>query len=287
MRRLIINADDFGLTAGVNRAIAELFKSRVLTSTTLMARASATARAVQIARDETALGVGCHVVLVDGDPVMPTAEIPTLVDPRTGRFVRTLGAFLRRLISRRIRAEEIQIEAAAQIALLQAKGLALTHFDTHKHIHLFPAVLRPVLHAARKAGIQAVRNPFEPAWSLRATPGASWIRRAEVGLAGRFEPVFRRIVGEEDFVTTNGAIGVLATGTLDGATLSSLLRNLPPGDWELVTHPGYHDADLAQAHTRLLTSRETEREALLALRELAQIKLISFADLHRGEESHL
>jgi hypothetical protein len=94
-------------------------------------------------------------------------------------------------------------------------------------------------------------------------------------------------VGEEDFVTTNGAIGVLATGTLDGATLSSLLRNLPPGDWELVTHPGYHDADLAQAHTRLLTSRETEREALLALRELAQIKLISFADLHRGEESHL
>jgi predicted glycoside hydrolase/deacetylase ChbG (UPF0249 family) len=287
VRRLIINADDFGLTAGVNRAIAELFKSRVLTSTTLMARASATARAVQIARDETALGVGCHVVLVDGDPVMPTAEIPTLVDPRTGRFVRTLGAFLRRLISRRIRAEEIQIEAAAQIALLQAKGLALTHFDTHKHIHLFPAVLRPVLHAARKAGIQAVRNPFEPAWSLRATPGASWIRRAEVGLAGRFEPVFRRIVGEEDFVTTNGAIGVLATGTLDGATLSSLLRNLPPGDWELVTHPGYHDADLAQAHTRLLTSRETEREALLALRELAQIKLISFADLHRGEESHL
>ena len=79
------------------------------------------------------------------------------------------------------------------------------------------------------------------------------------------EPAFRRIVAEEGFTTTDGALGVLATGTLDSATLASLLGNLPAGTWELVTHPGYNDADLARAHTRLLASRDTEREALISI----------------------
>ena len=95
--------------------------------------------------------------------LLPPLWIPSLADRKTGRFVATLGAFLRRLVSGRIRAAEIEAETAAQIALLQTKGLALTHIDTHKHAHMFPAVLRPVLRAARKAGIRAVRNPFEPA----------------------------------------------------------------------------------------------------------------------------
>ena len=79
--------------------------------------------------------------------------------------------------------------------------------------------------------------------------------------------------------TTDGAIGVLATGTLDTARLTSLLRHLPAGTWELVTHPGYNDIDLSQAHTRLLESREIELQALRALKQLQDIDLISFADL--------
>jgi hypothetical protein len=114
---------------------------------------------------------------------------------------------------------------------------------------------------------------------LRATPGAPWIRQAEVSLLRRLEPTFRRIVGEEGFTTTDGAIGVLATGTLDAATVSSLLRRLPSGTWELVTHPGYNDADLAQARTRLLASREIEREALLAVARADGVELISYARL--------
>ena len=279
MRDLIVNADDFGLTAGVNRAIVELHRAGVLTSTTLMARAAATAEAVRMARATPTLGVGCHVVLVDGEPVLAAKEIPSLVDPRTGRFFPTLGAFLQRLLAGRISAAEMEAEAAAQIALLQTAGVALTHIDTHKHVHMFPAVLRPVLRAARAAGIRAVRNPFEPDWSLRATPGAPWLRRTEVMLLRQLEPAFRRIVAEEGFVTSDGAVGVLATGTLDATTVSSLLRKLPPGAWELVTHPGYNDADLAQAHTRLLASRETEWGALHALKGFPEIDLISFSGL--------
>src|ERR1019366_1082890 len=108
------------------------------------------------ARATPTLGVGCHVVLVDGEPALSAQELPTLVDPRTGRFQPTLGKFLSRLLTGHIPSHEIEAEAAAQIALLQSRGLRLTHIDTHKHTHMFPAVLRPVLRAARAAGIRAV-----------------------------------------------------------------------------------------------------------------------------------
>jgi len=281
--RLILNADDFGLTAGVNRAIVELHRAGLLTSTTLMARAAATEEAIELARDLPALGVGCHVVLVDGDPQLTAREIPTLVERRTGRFHSTLGSFVGRLLSGHISAREIEAEAAAQIAFLQNHGLRLTHFDTHKHLHMFPAVLRPVLRAARAAGICALRNPFEPVWSQRATLRAPLVRRAEVRLLRLMGPGFRRIVAEEGFTTTDGALGVLVTGTLDAATLTALLRKLPTGTWEVVTHPGYNDAALAQAHTRLLASRETERQALRALEQFSGIELVSFAALDTAQ----
>jgi hopanoid biosynthesis associated protein HpnK len=288
VRRLIINADDFGLTAGVNRAVVELHEERVLTSATLMARAAATDEAIELALRFPLLGVGCHVVLVDGEPVLPAAEIPSLTDRQTGWFHPKPGSFLRQLLFGRIRAAEIEAEAAAQIALLQGRGLTLTHIDTHKHLHMFPAVLRPLLRAARAAGIRAVRNPFEPAWSRRATPAASLFRRIEVNMLRQLEPAFQRIVAQEGFATTDGALGVLATGTLDEATLHSVLRKIPAGTWELVTHPGYSDDDLAKAHTRLRQSRETERQALLEVAKIEGLALINFAQLAaRGPESSI
>ena len=276
-----MNADDFGLTRGVNRAVLELHNKGVLTSATLMARATSTAEAMDMGRASAALGVGCHVVLVDGEPVLPPRELPTLVDERTGVFCRKLGGFVGRALTGRIRAAEIEAEAAAQIAMLQASGLRLTHVDTHKHTHMFPAVLRPLLRAAKAAGIRAVRNPFEPAWSRRATQHAPLLRRMEVGLLHRLEPTFRGIVAEEGFATTDGALGVLATGTLDARTVRSLLTHAPEGTWELVTHPGYNDEELARANTRLKQSRETEREALAEVSAVGGVELISFAELGR------
>jgi hypothetical protein len=139
-----------------------------------------------------------------------------------------------------------------------------------------------LLRAARKAGISAVRNPFEPAWSRRAT-SAPLLRRMEVTLLRQLEPAFRRIVDEEGFTTTDGALGVLATGTLDATSIRSLLESIPPGTWELVTHPGYNDAELDQVRTRLKESRETERQALMAMGKPDGLGLISFAQLAAGE----
>lgn len=279
MKRLIVNADDFGLTSGVNRAISELHRSGHLSSATLMSVALATSEAVAIAKNTPSLGVGCHVVLVDGVPVLPAAQLPTLTEPATGRFRKTLGRFVRDLMLGRIRPEEIEAEAFAQIDHLRSLGITPTHIDTHKHTHMFPAVLQPLLRAAQRAGVKAIRNPFEPDWSLRATPGAPLLRRTQVHILNRFRPAFLRSVAQSGLHTTNGSIGVLATGILNTETIRSLLANLPDGTWELVTHPGYNDADLATAGTRLLTSRIIELESLSAISLPPGVERIDFRAL--------
>lgn len=279
MKRLIVNADDFGLTHGVNHAIADLHRSGSLSSATLMALALATTEAAAIARATPTLGVGCHVVLVDGAPILSSRELPTLTEAATGRFRNTLGRFVRDLMMGRIHPEEIEAEAFAQINRLRSLGIAPTHIDTHKHTHIFPAVLRPLLSAAQRTGVKAIRNPFEPQWSLRATPGAPLLRRSQVHILNRFRPAFLRNVAQSGLQTTSGSIGVLATGTLNAETIHSLLAGLPEGTWELVTHPGHNDADLAAAGTRLLASRAVEREALSANPLPPDVEFVDFRAL--------
>ena len=280
MPRLIVNADDFGMAPGVNRAVLELHAAEVLTSATLMARAAATEEAAKMALAMPSLGVGCHIVLVDGTPTSDPEAIPSLIEPNTTALFPSIGEFLKRLYTARIRTAEIEAEAAAQIALLQSYGLRLTHIDTHKHMHMFPLVLRPVLRAARAAGIRAIRNPFEPLWSINATLDAPEARRIEVLLLRRLESRFRRVVAQEGFVTTDGSIGVLATGTLQLSVVHALISAMPEGTFEFVSHPGYRDETLARANTRLLESREIERNALVAIKDYSGINLISFAGLH-------
>lgn len=283
MVRLIVNADDFGLTSGVNRAIAELHQAGVLTSASLMARGGATEEAIEMARSMPALGVGCHVVLVDGQPVLSARnQIPNLADPAGDCFRPSLWDFLNGLYrekSRKRFREQIEAETRAQIEFLQSKGLRLTHIDTHKHTHMFPSILRSVLRAARACGIRAVRNPFEPSWALRTAIGAPWLRLAQVSALRWLEPICRRVIAEEGFSTTDGTVAIAGTGTLDTATLRCLLKQMPAGTWELVTHPGYNDADLARVRTRLRASRDVERQALAALKEFPTIDLVSFGDL--------
>ncbi len=279
MTRLIVNADDFGQTRGINRAVLELHKAGLLTSATLMARAAATDQAIEIARATPTLGVGCHIVLSDGEPVLPHAQIPSLLDPFTNLFIPRLTVFLGRLLTGRIRAEEIETEATAQIQYLQSRGIHVTHVDTHKHTHMFPCVLRPLLRGARACGIHSVRNPFEPIWAIRATTSTDSVRAAQVRILRCLHSTWHRILAEEGFTTTGGTLGVSSTGALDTATLHCLLDRVPAGTWELITHPGYNDTDLARVRTRLRASRDIEREALPVLREFPALHLIPFSEL--------
>jgi chitin disaccharide deacetylase len=285
MKRLIINADDFGLAPGVNRAIVELKEAGALSSATLMATAPYFSPAVYMAFAQPQLGVGCHVVLVDGGPCLRTDEVPSLLDPRNrSGFRTTVGSFLVDLLRGRIREQEIEAEAIAQIRRIQSSGLTVSHIDSHKHLHAFPWVLAPLLRAARQCGVLCVRNPFEPGWSLRATRAASAWRRTQVHAMGTQRRAFLRLVAQHGMITADGSIGLLATGILDNAVLRSLLQAMPSGTWELVCHPGYNDSALDQARTRLRKSRETERGALLevvpaALRGDSGLSLIDYHQL--------
>jgi len=292
VRRLIVNADDFGYTSGVNRAILEAHSRGVVTSSTLMANGAAFAEAAQLAQTAPKLSIGCHVVLTDGEPVLGAEQLPSLTT--AAHFRDGMVAFAARAMAGRMDADEIAAEAAAQIRKIQSAGIAVSHIDTHKHTHLFPKILRPLLRAAKACGVRAVRNPFGPRLPLRsshllARPGL-WARYVEVRILGGFAGNFREAVDREGFTTPDGTLGIVVTGALDATLFYAIARSIPEGTWEFVCHPGYNDADLQSGKTRLRASRETELRVLTlpAAREvLAQqgIELISYREPARAPGS--
>lgn len=287
MRRLIVNADDFGLTRGVNRAIIECHQRGIVTSTTLMANSAAFEDAVALARQNPGLGVGCHVVLLDGRPLGPE-RVPTLL-AKNGEFYRTIGEFAPRAMMGRFSAAEIEAEAVAQFEKIRGAGVEITHFDAHKHAHMFPLVLEPLLRAAKRCGISAVRNPFERPVLLSAgrilSSKSLAVRNAEVVALRAFRRRFIALVRKYGLATTDGSIGVVATGRLNEEILRESLERLPAGTWELVCHPGYNDAELGTMQTKLRGSRETELRALTSsdVRQLLNTRGIGLIRFDRAE----
>jgi len=270
----------------VNRAIGEAHTRGVVTSSTLMANGPAFDEAVQLASAMPKLSVGCHVVLIDGAPVLRGDRIPTLSN--SNRFRNNLKMFAARAIAGRMDNGEIIAETYAQIRKIQSAGITVSHIDTHKHTHLFPRILRPVLQAAKAAGVRGVRNPFGPRLPLRSSQllarPSLWTRVAEVRVLSRFAGNFREAVDREGFKTPDGTLGIEVTGTLDETLFQAIARRIPEGTWEFVCHPGYNDADLKAAKTRLRESRETELQVLTlpTARDLLAadgVELISYREL--------
>jgi hopanoid biosynthesis associated protein HpnK len=286
VRRIILNADDFGLTVGVNSAIVEAHLHGVLTSATLMANAAQTAAAIDATTQHPNLAVGCHIVLVDGTPIGDPACLPSLIRSGSGKFHSTIGGVATRALTGRMNRDQIESEATAQFRRLQAAGLSLSHFDTHKHAHMFPAVLEAVLRAARACGVPAVRNPFEPTATLPSFRAAPAMRKRilQTRMLRRLQPAFRRLVRNSGLKTTDGTVGIADTGTLDEVAFARIISCLPEGTWELVLHPGYNDVALQSAGTRLRESREIELRVLTSrltrdLLDRAGVQRITYRDL--------
>jgi len=290
VRRLIVNADDFGFTAGVNRAIVEAHTRGIVTSSTLMANGRAFEDAVRLAKTMPQLSVGSHVVLIDGAPVLDAKRLPSITSesPSGSRFRDGLKSFAVRALAGRLNPDEIEAEASAQIRKLQAAEIGVSHVDTHKHTHLFPAVLRPLLQAARTCGVRAIRNPFGPRTPLKSsellTRPNLWTRYAQVRVLRTLAAKFRNAVKREGILTPDGTLGIVVTGALDERLFHAIANAIPEGTWEFVCHPGYNDDDLKSAKTRLRESRETELR-VLTLPEAKQlllshqIELISYRGL--------
>jgi hopanoid biosynthesis associated protein HpnK len=289
MKKLIVNADDFGFTRGVNAAIIRAFKTGIVTSATIMANGDAFEDAVELARENPGLGVGCHLALVGGRPVADPATVPSLVDSR-GHLPRSVSELALRLFRGTVRRVDIDTELRAQIERVVTSGLAPSHLDSHKHSHMHPAVLGSLARVAGEYGIDRLRNPFEGL--LKSRPGPSALSNRRVYLKQYANSVaalpgsllFRRTVSNKGLKTPDRFYGVSLTGLLDGPALIGVLREVGDGATELMCHPGAYDADLEQAQTRLKRQRERELEALtdasvqLAVKE-HNISLISYREL--------
>ncbi len=244
MKRLIINADDFGFTSDVNAGIVHAHGHGILTSTTLMANGDAFEDAVRLAKETPSLDIGCHLVLVQGRSLISGQPLPE-----------TLRQLIAKLPGRKL---DVYAELRVQIEKILSAGLRLTHLDTHKHTHIVPSIFRIVARLAHEFAIPYVRLPLDESLPLARVPCA---------MASRF---YRGLASRYNVRMTCHFLGYRLTGSLNEETLAAALRHIPEGTTEFMCHPGFAGPELHAARTRLKESRERELEALTSprIREL-------------------
>ncbi len=268
-RILIVNADDYGLTAGVSRAIVRAHHQGIVTSTSVLAVAPAFAATARWLDDAPALGIGAHLAAVGEDPPLLSArEIPSLVD-RRGRLDRSWRRFAIRAALRRVDPADVAREWAAQIELLTTRlGRGrLTHLDTHQHLHLWPAIGSVLIDLARGWRIPAVRAP-------------SSLRRGILGLAvDRLGRHFAREAHTAGLRAPASCAGFGDSGRLDVSRLVDTIRRLGASrapTAEVIVHPGEHgDPDLARYRWGYRWGDETD--ALVSPRVRAAVDEAGFA----------
>ncbi len=240
LKRLIINADDFGFTRDVNAGIVHAHREGVLTSATLMANGAAFDDAVQLAQQTPTLDLGCHLVLVEGRSLITGRQFPETPQ-------QLVLAFARQQL-------DIYAELRAQIDKILSAGLRLTHLDSHKHAHIVPGIFRVVVRLAHELRIPYVRLPLDETVRYARIPCA---------FANRY---YRRLARDCDVKMTDHFLGFRLTGSLTEDSFTAALRCLPEGTTEFMCHPGFVGPELRQARTRLKESRLRELEALTSPR---------------------
>ncbi len=228
MTVLVVTADDFGAATEVNEAVEMAHRRGILTAASLMVAAPAAADAVERARRLPRLGVGLHLVLVDGRPLLPTARVPELVGP-DGRFVGDLHLAFRLATSGRTR-RQCRAEIDAQFAAFTATGLPFDHVNAHRHFHVHPVVAGMVLDAAARHGVRALRAPVETG----RPRGSGW-------LAAPFAAWLRRRARARGMLTPDRVVGLADSGRMTVDRLVAALQALGDGLSEVYLHPAYSD----------------------------------------------
>ena len=243
-RRLILCADDFGRDIAVNEAIEAAHRDGVLTVASLMVGAPAVADAMARAKRLPDLGVGLHLVLADGVPLLPAEDVPALVGADGNFDPNMVRAGVRFYFSPAAR-RQLAAEIRAQFEAFHATGLPLDHVNGHKHIHLHPTIARLIVEIGRDYGMRAVRLPFEPVAPLRrAAPGEK--RGAPV-----WSPVasaLRRRLDRAGLARNDQVFGIAWSGNMVEDRLLGLLPYLPDGVSEIYCHPASGAASLAPGY---------------------------------------
>jgi hopanoid biosynthesis associated protein HpnK len=275
--RLIVNADDFGMTEAVNRGIVESHDRGIVTSASLMATGAAFEHAVALAKTRPNLAVGVHLTLTEQRPLTGSAAV-SLVGP-DGRFAPHLVQFAGRYVRGNVVLAQVRAELDAQIRKVRDAGVVVSHLDGHQHVHVLPGIAAIVADLAAVHGIRAVRYPTERVrtYMLRNLSNARrLVEQVVLGVVCSLSPL-RALRRSDSFV------GFYYGGRLDEDNLATVLRRLPSrGTVELMCHPGGDDTRAAEGYWQY--SWAAERAALTSPRIRALLtargaQLVSYSDI--------
>jgi hopanoid biosynthesis associated protein HpnK len=237
MKTLIVTADDFGLSVPVNEAVEEAHRRGILTTTSLMVTAPAAADAVERARRLPSLGVGLHLVLIDGRPVLPPTQLPDLVGP-DGRFLSDPVRVGLRLFFLYSVQQQAEAEMRAQLEQFRATGLPLDHVDGHHHFHQHPVVVDLLIRFAPEYGIKTVRVPSEPPLVSWRAQREGLLRRCWGWLfSARRLRIMRRRLKAAGIYCNDHIFGLYDSGRMTPARVTRFIDHLPEGISELYCHP--------------------------------------------------
>lgn len=279
LRYIIINADDFGRHAEINRAVEEGLVHGCLRSATVMPGGAAFAGAIDIARRHEALGLGVHFTLVDGHPILPPEEIPSLVGSE-GDFLPDHTALLKRYLKGGVNLEEVRRELAAQLQKIEATGIPISHVDSHQHMHTLPGIIDIVLDLAARAGIRAVRTPRTPLFAGAFGGLGQLVGRLGLSTLARLAACKAHRRG---LLTPDNFAGIVAGEAVSEGELLHLIAHLPQGTTEVMMHPGMKN-DVLQEDSGWQHDFEAELAAILsprvgeALRK-AEVEPVNFRHL--------
>jgi chitin disaccharide deacetylase len=271
VRRLIVNADDFGRSASINQAVLRAHREGILTTASLMVNEPACEEAVALARETPTLGVGLHLTLLCGHAALAPAQIPGLVNAN-GEFPNNpAGAGFRYFFQRGLR-EPLRREIHAQFQKFRATRLPLDHVNGHLHLHLHPTVFRILMADAGPLGIKRLRLTFDPfCLNLRAASGHLAYRALHVAIFHPLSARARPALAQRGIRHTEAVFGLLQNARVDEAYVSRLLPQLPAGDSELYSHPSLDE--FKHEFAALISASVREQ-----VRKLG-IKLIRYQDL--------
>ena len=249
MKKLIINTDDFGLTEGVNRSVIESHLYGVVTSATLMCNMWAFDHAIHLAKKFPSLGVGIHLTLAAGKPLLNPNEVPTIVD-RQGDF-RHRSDLIKRLLIGKISLSEIEAELRAQIEKFINSGLQPTHVDGDQHCHILPGINKIVVRLAKELDVP-LRIPDERIIRKKMTSQTMTghiLRQISAKMLMKFLSKRMKSMCKKKSVKTNdyflSIFGLIPNVRPKIEHFKILINCAQDGINELMVHPGYYDKRLA------------------------------------------
>jgi len=278
MKKLIVTADDFGLTHSINEGILMAAREGIVTNINLIPTGEVSNEAISIIKYDKIPEIGVHLALTETRPVTSLRLITSLVD-ENGAFPVTRVEFLRKLFSGRIDMEHVKIELKSQIDKAAHSGARITNLSSHEHLHMIPEIFKVVTDLAKEYNVRYLRvlkkEAIMPPFSLK--------KIFKSALVNYFHPGMEKLLKKSGLGAADNFLGFLDSGAIGENVLLRMLADIKDGVTELVAHPGFLDPVVLHRY-RFHINCEEELYALTSPRvkrviAANGIKLCKYGDL--------